>query len=265
MRLHRMASNVGIIANVGIVEVGDTLLVVAHDLVERPVALDASRVGRTLNHCEGWSCVGGWGAALCWAARRGAERRRYGANCSTIGGDANCRARGSGSGAGNRSGKSVVVVLVGNCNGADEAARAWSGRLARNFAVVLVGRCEAGHAIRSGRIVVVLEIAIVVRVEIRIRTVFLFPVRRGLPVSFVVESGIGNSNLKVWLGIWSLACVSGSGLAVHPQSTEKSEGGWAVRHLSVLSSALLFGCVVCGVIERSLVGSPKPRENLTEF
>lgn len=52
MGLHRMAGNVGIVTNVGVVEVGHLLLVIVDDIVERLRALDAGWVGRHRDDCR---------------------------------------------------------------------------------------------------------------------------------------------------------------------------------------------------------------------
>jgi hypothetical protein len=44
MRLHRVAGDVGIVANIGVIEVGNSLLVMVDHLVERLRTLDSSRI-----------------------------------------------------------------------------------------------------------------------------------------------------------------------------------------------------------------------------
>lgn len=56
VRLHRVPRNIGIVPNIRVVEVGDTLLLIARDLVHRPRTLDASIVQA---HGGVASCCGG--------------------------------------------------------------------------------------------------------------------------------------------------------------------------------------------------------------
>lgn len=70
MRLHGVTGHVGVVANVGVVKVGDPFLVIVDDGIQRLVTRDSGRIGESGRH--GWQmlpgcpscCVGGNGRLI---------------------------------------------------------------------------------------------------------------------------------------------------------------------------------------------------------